>query len=267
MLIRMIVIGVMVLILAASPGDRWNEQGQTEFREGRYRSAARSFETAVKAYTDVASKEDAAAAAANLAQTFRELGEFRKADRAYLMALEFYQGRPGWANVLTGYAGNLLRLHRVAEAEAAQRQALDLPEASTPAVLLVGRSNLADILTVQGRLAEARPLLERNALELQGSRDVSAVRAWATLGASYAATAELARAEDALRKALSAAELIAGPEHPDTGRVALVLSRVLARAGNKREGRALQSRGAAILAKAAVDGGASLTVDWRDLRR
>jgi tetratricopeptide (TPR) repeat protein len=223
--------------------------GRSRFRASKYREAADYFEKALR----LADRPgDRAPGLVNAAQAYRELGEYRKSEMYVREALE---AAPGDARIWQLLGSVLIKSRQYAEAEAAERKALALGNASIAAVAW---SDLAVMEEAKGHPADA-------AAHLRHAIDSSAPghgrgRLLVNLGLLEHRARREAEAAGHLREAIGELEAVLGKAHPDLAQALDSYAEVLRRAGRKPEAREASERAREIRSTLAA------TVDWRDLR-
>jgi tetratricopeptide (TPR) repeat protein len=223
--------------------------GRSWFRAGKYFQAATSFERALKLPTQPPVRVPILC---NAAQSYREAGDYRNAEKHLREALSLSPAEPDAWQLL----GSVLILQRkFAEAEAAERNAFSFG-GSTFAVSVW--SDLAMIHEARGNHAESAKVLTA-AIGLAQPGSVRA-RLLANLGAAELRLGHSGNSLDHLRSSLQEMEAAVGPRHPDVAAILELYSSVLRSARRKPEAQEAARRAKEIRAFLAS------SVDWRELR-
>lgn len=219
--------------------------GRALFQAGEYRQAANTFERALR-FWDRA--EGRVSLLCNAVLASREWGDYGQAEK-YAREAVGMAPKEGRAWQLLGSV--LIREKRLAEAEGAERKAMELGSGTA-------RNDLAMMYSEQGRYGEAEGLLQESLRTAKPGREHA--RLLANLGD---VEQKLRRGPEGLahlREALGEMEAAAGPMHPDVAGILELYSRALQRARRGSEAKPLAQRAKEIRS---LMGG---SVDWRDLK-
>lgn len=223
--------------------------GRSWFRAGKYFQAATCFERALKLSTQPPARVPILC---NAAQSYREAGDYRSAEKHLREALSLSPAEPHAWQLL----GSVLILQRkFAEAEAAERNAFSFG-GSTFAVSVWG--DLAMIHEARGNHAESARVLTA-AIGLAQPGYVRA-RLLGNLGSTELRLGQPGDGLEHLRSSLQEMEAAVGPLHPDVAAILEVYSTALRRARRKSEAQQAALRAKEIRAFLAS------SVDWRELR-
>lgn len=228
--------------------------GRAELAAGRYTTAKKLFERAVK--LPVSDADARAALLHNEGRARQELGENRRAEELFRKALGL---RPDSALLWHSLGQTLSRQGKTTEAEAALRKALD-DKVLAPLVW----SDIALTLELRGQYQQAVAMM-RHALAGISPGQIRA-RMLRNLGVYEWKAGYRESARQHLREALREMTSAVGADHPDFANVLEVYSGMLRDSGNPAEGRELARKAQSI--RSAFTGQDGVThVDWRELRK
>ncbi|MBM3756219.1 MAG: tetratricopeptide repeat protein [Acidobacteria bacterium] len=203
--------------------------GRAEFAAGRYRSAQKHFQAAMK--TPGQSDASLAAVLANAAQAAFALEEYAEAETLTRRAAAL---APDWPGQWQQLAQVLMARGKDGEAELALLQALSVRE--TAAVL----SDLGVLAERRKRMAKALEYFTR--AEVLAKPGVERARILANLGVARGRMGDKAGAVESLGRAVSELET----NHPDLERVLWGYSEALSKLGRKAEAREATRRAESI---------------------
>ena len=172
----------------------------------------------------------------NLAGTYRCMGKYEEAERLFLRCLERYAVSPGRRHVLYASALNNYALLCLDRGELGRAEELLAQSAAVLSALPACRDEYASALCNRsalllrlGRAEEAVPLL-REAVALYeqklGTDTPHYHAALNSLGLAELALHDVTAAAESFRRAVSAAEALYGPEHPETRSLRRTLAQV-----------------------------------------
>jgi len=225
--------------------------GQAEYAAGRYRSAKRYFERALKHAPD-----PDGASAANLAQACHAMGEYTRAEQLLRGAV---QAQPR----------NAIFWHALGQALVGQQRYQEAREALEKALALENQpyiwSDLANVLLVQRKQPEALDLFQQALAATPSGQGRARIRT--NVGIVQWKLGHRAESETALREALHEIVTAVGTQHPDTARILENYSEVLRRSGRKKEAKKLATQAAEIRSAFSFqDSTNSWTIGWQDIR-
>lgn len=212
---------VLFALLAADPDQiaaTHDALGRSEFAAGRYRSAQKHFQAAIK--TPGQSAASTAAVLANAGQTALALEEYAEAEMLTRRAAAL---APDWPGQWQQLGQVLMAVGRNGEAEVALLRALSIRE--TAAVL----SDLGVLAQRQKRTAKALEYFSR--AEQVSAPGEERARILTNLGVARGRLGDKLGAVESLERAAS--ELAAN--HPDLERILWAYSQALSRIGRKME--------------------------------
>ena len=172
----------------------------------------------------------------NLAGTCRCMGKYEEAERLFRLCLERYAVSPGRQHVLYASALNNYALLCLDRGELARAEALLAQSSEVLSALPACRDEYASALCNRSALLlrldqaeEAVPLLEEAAALYErelGTDTPHYHAALNSLGLARLALHDVAGAAESFRRAVSAAEALYGPEHPETQSIRRTLAQV-----------------------------------------